>query len=664
MKSHVASLGILVILALAVPAVRAPVLSEGAGLATSPGGQWQCWTPTGTVPCGYALTVAGVSPVDAWAVGHAGTIMHWNGSLWRSVASPTTASLVAIGMVSATDGWVVGEQGVILHWDGFAWNRVESPTTQYLTSVDMVSAVDGWAVGVSGVIMHWDGGAWSLVTGPTEEGLESVSMASATDGWAVGGYGTMLHWDGVRWTESSATPRNLHSVQMLSPIDGWAAGDQGTILRWDGSDWWPVTSPTTDDLYALSMAADNAGWAVGGAFHETDPTCPNQGSWSHVLLRWDGVAWSRAVYPAGSRLFHVAMISAEDGWASGENFSILHWNGSGWDATTPYVDRSWALNDIAMASAVDGWAVGGDYYNAQIIHWDGVTWTPVESPVYRALHAIDLLAPDDGWAVGEEGEILHWDGHTWSQVTSPVTRALYDVDMVSPTDGWAVGDYPGVILRWNGVHWSLVDDQFYRDLYGVDMVSATDGWIVGEDIILHWNGQTWSALESSTKMSAHVDGMNTTSAKSSPDAIWVPTFTEYNYALDMVSTTDGWIVGGHDWGYEGWWFLRRHWDGVSWSLEEDWGWPLRAVTMVSATDGWAVGGGTWRDPKWGCTYSGWEFMRWDGVNWTDVNNPSGGQLNAVAMVSATDGWAVGNGAILRYTGVAPTYRTYLPIVTR
>ena len=54
----------------------------------------------------------------------------------------------------------------------------------------------------------------------------------------------------------------------------------------------------------------------------------------------------------------------------------------------------------------------------------------------------------------------------------------------------------------------------------------------------------------------------------------------------------------------------------------------------------------------------------DGVNWTDVNNPSGGQLNAVAMVSATDGWAVGNGAILRYTGVAPTYRTYLPIVTR
>ncbi len=104
--------------------------------------------------------------------------------------------------------------------------------------------------------------------------------------------------------------------------------------------------------------------------------------------------------------------------------------------------------------------------------------------------------------------ILYRCGHGFSRLTAGLSA-----------------DYPGVILRWDGVHWSLVDDQSYRDLYGVDMVSATDGWIVGEDIILHWDGQTWSMLESSTEMSAHVDGVDTTSAKSSPDAIWAPTFT-------------------------------------------------------------------------------------------------------------------------------------------
>ena len=125
------------------------------------------------------------------------------------------------------------------------------------------------------------------------------------------------------------------------------------------------------------------------------------------------------------------MVSAGDGWVSGEDFTILHWTGSGWNDTTPGAPRSWSLNDIAMASAVDGWAVGGDYSDSRIVRWDGMTWTPVNSPVGQGLNAIDLVSPDDGWAVGHQGAILHWDGHTWAQVKSPVTTTvLADVDMV------------------------------------------------------------------------------------------------------------------------------------------------------------------------------------------------------------------------------------------
>ncbi len=287
------------------PAARAPVLSEGAEPATSPPGQWECWTPSGTVPCGYTLAVAGVSPVDAWAVGTVGTIMHWDGSFWQSVASPTTASLTAVSMVSAFDGWAVGAQGVILHWNGVAWRQVDSPTTEYLTSVDMVSATDGWAVGGQGVILHWDGVAWNCVESPTTQYLTSVDMVSAVDGWAVGVSGVIMHWDGVAWSlVTSPTEAILWSVSMASATDGWAVGGYGTILHWDGIRWIEVsatpgictrcrcfrpstdglwatmarfftgtaatgglcTSPTTDDLYAVSMAADNAGWAVGRSF--------------------------------------------------------------------------------------------------------------------------------------------------------------------------------------------------------------------------------------------------------------------------------------------------------------------------------------------------------------------------------------------------------------
>lgn len=60
--------------------------------------------------------VALVAQNDAWAVGTDGVIYHWDGTDWRSTASPTIQTLRAVTMVSATDGWAVGDGGVILHY--------------------------------------------------------------------------------------------------------------------------------------------------------------------------------------------------------------------------------------------------------------------------------------------------------------------------------------------------------------------------------------------------------------------------------------------------------------------------------------------------------------------------------------------------------------------
>ena len=48
----------------------------------------------------------------------------------------------------------MGENGTILHWDGSAWTLVTSPTSDAKTSIAMVSATDGWAVGGEDVIWH------------------------------------------------------------------------------------------------------------------------------------------------------------------------------------------------------------------------------------------------------------------------------------------------------------------------------------------------------------------------------------------------------------------------------------------------------------------------------------------------------------------------------
>ncbi len=641
MKIPIALAAVLAILTLSAPAAGAPGLPPDRAPADQPAGRWQCWTPPGAVPCGYSLSVAGVSATDAWGVSSNGLMMHWDGESWREAAGPAGVSFNTVTMLSADDGWAVGS--AIARWDGVAWRLVDSPAGLSLNALSMLSAGDGWAVGSAGVILHWDGVAWRRVDSPTQQSLSSVSAAAPNDVWVVGADGVMLHWDGIRWIEFSATPHHLRSVQMLSPVDGWAVGHGGTILRWDGSDWLPVASPTTDDLVSLSMAGQDAGWAVGSGFHETDPSC-GTGYTTYVLLRWDGVSWTQAAYPVSGGLLRVAMISADSGWASGANGAILYWNGSGWNATTPYVDRSWFLEDIALASPRDGWAVGQDDSAALIMHWDGADWSRVDSPTSQPLRAIDLVSADDGWAVGDYGTILHWDGQAWSQVASPTASNLTGVDMVSATDGWIVSKYPGLFLHWDGSAWSQVGGQLYEDLYSVAMVSADDGWAGADGPILHWDGQAWSVIpDDPDLLGPHTYGANEL------------------FGIDMLTSTDGWAVGGIYWGEEGWQTAVRHWDGVRWSEAHEWGWPLRSVAMVSPADGWAVGGGTHRN-HWGCTYSGWEFKHWDGAAWVDVGNPGGRQLNAVAMLSANDGWAVGNGMILRYTGAQTDRRVYLPLI--
>jgi len=108
-----------------------------------------------------------VSASDIWAVGDYGTIvaagaaarayasgrdatgrtastashtlvLHWNGTSWKQVASPTPGSgggLLGVTATSASNAWAVGDftgtgganLNVILHWNGTAWTRQASP---------------------------------------------------------------------------------------------------------------------------------------------------------------------------------------------------------------------------------------------------------------------------------------------------------------------------------------------------------------------------------------------------------------------------------------------------------------------------------------------------------------------------------------------------------
>jgi hypothetical protein len=344
--------------------------------------------------------VAATSSTDAWAVGEYETttgavdnlILHWNGTTWSQVKSPNPSTLsnrlYAVSATSSTDAWAVGdyEPGTgsdatqILHWNGTKWSKVKSPTAgssvSDLYGVSATSTSDAWAVGIyrltSGVnetlVAHWNGTKWSKVKSPdpstTDNYLYDVSAGSSSSAWAVGDYcaagcgsspwDTMtLRWNGTKWKtvsspDPSSTVNDLDAVNATSSTSALAVGAEESVttaydtlgLVWNGTTWSGVasSSPGSTDNYLVGVSATSptSAWAVG---QYCSGTCA---TYQSLIENWNGTSWSSVASPnpgsAFNTLIGVSAVSSTDAWAVGQyetssgvlDTLIAHWDGSTW----------------------------------------------------------------------------------------------------------------------------------------------------------------------------------------------------------------------------------------------------------------------------------------------------------------------------------------------
>ena len=646
------------------------------------GASWAAVTSanTGAAQNNQLYSVAAASTNDVWAVGsyHNGTkdqtlIEHWNGSAWAVVTSPNTGAaqdnvLRAVSVVSSSDVWAVGYAGAVHqtlteHWNGAGWSVVASPSTggsNELYGVAAASTTDVWAVGNEDSLginltltLHYNGVSWSIVgsahlSGNYYEYLQSVTAVSSSDVWAVGMavkhnntiYQTLTeHWNGASWTVvgspvTSASQSNfLTGVAATSTGNVWAVGyvtvgvfgNQTLTEDWDGSSWSIVSSADTSATQSNSLygvAAISAGnlWAVGSYTNGASQT---------LIERYTGTSWSIVASPnatSGDQLRSVATVTPSDVWAVGFSLTASgahqtlteHWDGSTWSVVaSPNVApaQESLLAGVAAVSTSDVYAVGnslsaGGYEQTLIEHWNGTAWSIVASPDSSAtqdnvLTSVTAISTSDVWGVGyyanagtNQTLIEHWNGAAWTIVASPNTgpaqaNVLHSVSQVGSGDVWAVGAYDNA-----GTSQTLTE---------------------------HWNGAAWSIVASA----------NTSPAQSN-----------FLVSASAVSTSDVWTVGYYSSGGISQ-TLTEHWDGSAWSIVAS---PntsaaqnnlLEAVSAVSASDVWAtgydVGGSTAQTLA----------EHWDGSAWTiatsaNTNASVDNQLFAIAMLSTSSGWAVGN----------------------
>jgi hypothetical protein len=214
---------------------------------------------------------------------------------------------------------------------------------------------------------------------------------------------------------------------------------------------------------------------------------------------------------------------------------------------------------------------------------------------------------------------------------------------VSPTNLWAVGSYYApslhvaqtLIEHWDGTNWSVVPSPNVGSeenvLQAVAAVSATDIWAVGRA----------GADPNTVTLTEHWDGISWSIVPSPnpgphQNRLW---------AVAAVGPNDVWAVGDSGISLEPQLTLILHWNGSQWQPSASPNGPppangLSGIAVVSATDIWAVG--------LTCCIQGVDFTlteHWDGTSWSIIPSQPPAALDydlyAVAALASDNVWAVG-----------------------
>jgi photosystem II stability/assembly factor-like uncharacterized protein len=465
-----------------------------------------------------------------------------------------------------------------------------------LIQVTMLSPDEGWATGSKGVILHYTTKPgdlepmWQQVEPNIAIPFHQLIMVSPTEGWAIGrlAEAQFLHYEDGKWQIFSPWgPSN--DLAMVSPDEGWGVSNMGSISHYYDGEWHNVIPAARgqENLHTIVMVNPDEGWAAGN---------------SNTLLHYDGQQWQpvpREGRPYFGFLLEMEAVSETEIWAVGDG--ILHYKDGIWQREPVYDDFGTPalIRGISMINADEGWAVGE---GGLIFHYRDNQWQRVDSPTENNLESIDMVSVNEGWAVGSKSTILHYRHATWtlvSETVSPVWMA--DIAWPDEDTGWGVGA-DGVWRHINGT-WQPIDtpDEF-DGAFDVDMVDPEEGWFAGSEMLWHYNQGTWQSYRPGAR------------------------------AIDMINQQEGWAVGanGRILKYE-----HGQWQEVASPTNAS----LQAVSMASQQEGWAVGDeGT--------------MLHYQNDVWQVIPPIVEVDLKEVQMFTqsdgATEGWALGERAFLRY----------------
>lgn len=340
--------------------------------------------------------------------------------------------------------------------------------------------------------------------------------------------------------------------------------------------------------------------------------------------------------PPHTILYGITAISPTEWWAAGLTPDPAHASPTGPIQTTPGAPYP-------------------TYIDPVIIHYAGGRFSLATLPssllgrTYGViLTGLAMVSPDEGWAIGNTvlppnadgmtfGVLLHYIGDRWTLANAHLGTQLNAITMRTASDGWIAGQDDAnntLVLHYNGATWTQVNDPALTQLAirSVAAPAPNDVWMVGyhTDVvppaaIVHYNGVHWTV-----ENSPYPNTMLSSMAMTSPGEGWALSDIPIEQIPSVPTSIR--LVARILHYRNGVWEQQASFTGSKMPPFE-----LSALAMRSASDGWAVG-------------SQGMLIHYTGGQWRQVQSPTISDLYAVTLFGATDGWAVGDSTILRLAG--------------
>ena len=477
--------------------------------------QWQNPLPQGN----HLYAIWALSETQIIAAGALGTIIEFDGSVWKEHRIQSLQNIKAIWAENANHMVVVGDSGQIFRYFDNQW-QLSSQITQYpLNSVWGIHSNDIYAFGDAGTILHYQDNSWTSLNALTAANLMDA-IGISNNIYVVGTSGTLLHYDGQVWNLSTIqsqidficiwgnTPQNLYAGGVYFD-EFWRR--RSCIYKFDGSSWqkqWDF--PSGEIIRHIWGNKNNRILAVSEQGH---------------VFQYQNDQWAQIFDINGPGLYRLT--DTPGGFISvGENGQIIRENDRSWhhfyDNEIPSsINDIWGNDTQTFAVCHDGIVLSWKYHSWQleaqptanhlygiagneknifivgqsgyIASYDGTQFKDLISPTNSDLFAVSVIG-ETAIAVGEQGVVLHYSDNAWTSKVSSTAKTLRSVWAYSSNQIFAVGK-DGTIIFFDGVSWKGMSSPTSERLYSIWGSDPNNVYAAGKNgMMLHYDGQQWNQM--------------------------------------------------------------------------------------------------------------------------------------------------------------------------